>query len=531
VLVLTVPYVGIGTWRGVGRYFLYAAHAARFHNLNATIRCPNSPTSHLVGGGNTPSTFHDEPEPMSHPARTAVLLLLTAACAPARHDVSVVTSATLAITGVSVIPMDRDTVLTDQTVLVDGDRIVAMGASREVTVPAAAARVDGTGRYLMPGLTDMHVHLSADTGASGVRLRRLMGLLVANGVTTARSMLGHPSHLTLREAILADEVVGPTLVLAGPQITGPNAQGYFAQFSAATPAAAGERVRDHRATGYDFLKVTFGMTPEVYEALAAEAVREGMPLAGHVTSDIGLERAIGAGQQIEHLDGYLEASVASNAPVRRIGSQGIPGEILEHVDTAAMRRAAEATARAGIYNTPTLNLFEVAFFSDAPTEELLRQPDARFFTAAGREAMAAQREQFAGVRPDERMRRAAHEFRRAMVRALRDAGAPLMVGSDTPQQFMMFGFATRREIASLVDAGLTQFEALEAATAAPARYLDAAGDFGVVRVGGRADLILLDRNPREDVGALGAIRGVVLRGRWIDSAALTALADAAEVQE
>ena len=458
---------------------------------------------------------------------TALVTVLAASSACARSTPdgtgSVSSGVTLAIRDVTVIPMDRERAIPGQTVLIAGERIVRIGPSGDTPVPPGTRIVDGAGQYLIPGLADMHIHLSPDTGASAARNRRRLGLLVANGVTTARSMLGHPSHFALRDSVRARRAVGPALVLASPQMTGPNASGYFAQFSVRTAEEARQRVREHRQAGYDALKVTFGWTPETYQAIVDEARVLGFPVTGHVPSGIPLEQALRAGQQIEHLDAYLEASVPADAPVRTIESQGGPGPVVRHVRADLADRAAAATVRAGIYNTPTLALFRLAFTDSLDEAALRALPGAEYFPPAAADGMLAQRRQFFADGPPPDERRALRDFRDDLVRRLVRAGAPIMVGSDAPQQMLMVGFGTHRELAALVEAGLTPYQALAAATRTPAEYLGRAGRSGVVAAGATADLVLLERNPLSDIRASSGIRGVVVRGAWLDRGALDAL--------
>ena len=463
---------------------------------------------------------------LTRAALAGALVASLGACAPRQADPSGGGTAaviTLAIRDVTIIPMDRERAIPRQTVLIAGDRIVRIGPSSDIPVPPGTRIVDGAGQYLMPGFADMHVHLSPDTGASAARNRRRLGLLVANGVTTARSMLGHPSHFALRDSVRGRRVVGPTLVLASPQMTGPNASGYFAQFSVRTAEEARQRVREHRQAGYDALKVTFGWTPETYQAVVDEARALGFPVTGHVPSGIPLEQALRAGQQIEHLDAYLEASVPPDAPVTKIESQGGPGPIVRHVRADLADRAAAATVRAGVYNTPTLALFRLAFTDSLDDAGLRALPGAEYFTPAAAEGMLAQRRQFGADGPPADERRALREFRDDLVRRLVRAGAPIMVGSDAPQQMLMVGFGTHRELAALVEAGLTPYQALAAATRTPAEYLGQAGRSGVVAAGAIADLVLLGRSPLTDIAATHHIVGVATRGAWLDRRALDTL--------
>lgn len=181
---------------------------------------------------------------------------------------------------VNVLPMDRDTVLRDQTVLVRGTRIVAVGPAASVEIPEGARRIDGTGRYLMPGLAEMHGHVPGGN-APAQYVEDVMWLYVANGVTTVRGMLGDPAQLDLRTRINRGELVGPTLYLAGPPFSGN---------SVTSPAQAVEMVRRQKAEGWDLLKVLPGLSREVYDAMARTAHEVGIRFAGHVPepSDSGM---------------------------------------------------------------------------------------------------------------------------------------------------------------------------------------------------------------------------------------------------
>ena len=436
---------------------------------------------------------------------------------------------TLAIVGVNVVPMDTEVVLSDQTVIIRGDRIISVSARGRTEVPADARVIDGRGRFLMPGLQDMHVHVGPYQGPEQGRTPDYLRLLVAKGVTTARSMVGHDTHVALRDAVSRGEVIGPRLFVAAPQITGPNASPAFLPMAVHTVAEARARVQAARAAGFDLVKITFGLTPELFEAIAETTREEGIPLSGHVTGAIGLERAMRARQQIEHLDPYLDASARADAPVRAMVSQGAPGAVVLHTDTTIMRSLARRSAAEGIVNTPTLNLFQVAFIGTTPPDSLRQLPDAQYWPEASIDAMTQGRTNFlSNIQIPDAERRAYADFRNLTTRMLVEEGAMVMMGSDSPQQFMMLGFAAHREIRALEAAGLSRYQALRASTVVPAQYLGIADDVGTVRTGMIADLVLLGANPLADLDAFDRIEGVVLRGEFLDETALAELLEVAK---
>uniref|UniRef100_UPI000A8458BE amidohydrolase family protein n=1 Tax=Rhodothermus marinus TaxID=29549 RepID=UPI000A8458BE len=235
---------------------------------------------------------------------------------------------------VNVLPMDRDTVLRDQTVLVRGTRIVAVGPAASVEIPEGARRIDGTGRYLMPGLAEMHGHVPGGN-APAQYVEDVMWLYVANGVTTVRGMLGDPAQLDLRTRINRGELVGPTLYLAGPPFSGN---------SVTSPAQAVEMVRRQKAEGWDLLKVLPGLSREVYDAMARTAHEVGIRFAGHVPEAVGLRHALEMGQEtFDHLDGFIAYLDAFD----------------KSIDEARLQEIVRLTREAQAWVVPTMALWEV----------------------------------------------------------------------------------------------------------------------------------------------------------------------------
>ena len=213
----------------------------------------------------------------------------------------------IAIVHVHVIPMDEERVLRDHTVIVRGDRIVAVDPSASSRVPAGARVIDGRGKWLVPGFVDMHAHLLSDDRIDERHAPAELAVMVANGVTTARIPIGRPGHLDLREAIEDGRLLGPTLWVAGPQLAGRSFGAIFHGHVVTNAVEAEAAVRAIAAAGYDFVKLTFLISREVFDAVVATADEVGLRVIGHVGPDVGLERALAARMQIEHLDEYLEA--------------------------------------------------------------------------------------------------------------------------------------------------------------------------------------------------------------------------------
>lgn len=398
----------------------------------------------------------------------------------------------IAFVNVTVVPMDRERTIANQTVVVRDGRIAEVGPSDKVKAPKGAVVVDGKGKYLMPGLAEMHGHLphpSQGPEAEALFLR----LFVANGVTTVRGMFGFPNHPALRDRVARGEVFGPTLYVACPALSGNSAK---------TPEDGRRLVKEYKAAGFDLLKIHEGLSLETYDAIAAAAREANIPIAGHIPDAVGLEHAIATRQSsIEHLDGYLEA--------------------LE--DDAGMPKLAARTREAGVWNTPTMALFATIFGSES-ADTLRQRPEMRFVPKAMVDQWAAQRTaQAASIAQmgDEAAKIAAGRMK--MLKALADGGAKLLLGSDAPQVFSVPGFSLHREMRVMADAGLTPYQILESGTRNPAVYVGAEKEFGTVEVGRRADLLLVDANPLADVANVARRSGVMVRGRWYPEAELRAM--------
>jgi len=421
----------------------------------------------------------------------------------------------IAFVNVNVVPFDRERVLPAHTVVVVNGRIAQIAPTDKTKVPAGALEIDGRGKYLMPGLADMHVHLSAGPGQPDDLTSQQLQLFLANGVTTIRNMIGKPEHLLLRERVAKGELLGPTIYTAGPPLLGNNVP---------TREAAEQAVVDQKKAGYDLLKVHEGLSPETYAAIAAAAKRVGIPFAGHATATVGLRRALDAQQtSIEHLDGYLQALVPDDSPVKPTPSQVVLGPVLEHIDESKIPALAAATRKARVWNDPTLTLFKLVV-SEAKPEDLLKWPEMQYIPAKMREGFAKQKQSTLGNPAPAGDRQRYIELRNKMLVALHAAGAKLLIGPDSPQFFLVPGFATHRELQSFVEAGLSPYQAIEAATRNPAEYfaefMKKPRDFGMVEVGLRADLILLEANPLESVANLSKRAGVMVHGRWLPESEL-----------
>lgn len=434
--------------------------------------------------------------------------LCTLACPtdPPRPDPS---QAVTAFVDVTVIPMDRERRLPGQTVVVRGDRIVALGPVARVEVPDGATRVEGKGKFLIPGLAEMHAHIPGGQ-ASDSAVERTLFLYVAGGLTTIRGMLGHPRHLELRARAASGELLSPTIYAAGPSLNGN---------SLPDPAAARRAATEQKEAGYDLLKIHPGVSREAFDTLVTVARAVGIPYAGHVPTEVGVARAIEARYaSIEHLDGYVEAMVREGAPVGADESAFFGLNLGEHLDESKLPALVAATRKAGVWNVPTQVLLENLVLAGS-SAELARRPEMRYVTPETRAQWAEVKEsmlQETGSTPESARRTIA--MRRKLIKALHAAGAGLLLGSDAPQIYNVPGFSTHRELESLVAAGLTPYQALETGTRNIAKYFGTERETGTVEQGKRADLILLEADPLADIRNTTKRAGVMVRGRWLPQA-------------
>ena len=407
-----------------------------------------------------------------------------------------------AFVDVNVLTMNEIGFLEHRTVVVRDGVISALGPTSSTTVPDGARVIDGSDKFLVPGLADMHVHISNEDEFL---------LFLANGVTTVRDMWDSAEHLTWRAAIERGDILGPTIYTSGPIVDG-NPPWIEGSAVVETAEDAEREVAEEKAAGYDFVKVYDLLSKDAYLAIVAAAKKHGMPVVGHVPDAVGLSGVLASGQvSIEHLRGYGAALAADPEKVTH-GS-----EDWAMADTSKMRGLAEATREAGVWNCPTLVVGQKwvqpeeqrIFFEDplmrfiAPHVHDEWNPDSSYLSFFPAEKLAAVE--------------GSHTERLLMTRALHEAGARLLLGTDCGNPFVLAGFSVHEELANLVAAGLTPYEALLTGTRNAAGFVDASGMFGAVAVGARADLVLTDANPLDDIGVLADPSGVMVRGVWLDS--------------
>ena len=447
----------------------------------------------------------------------AVLCLAPIACGRGEGAHEAATTSTVAFVDVNVVPMDSKRILEAQTVIVRDGWIAAIGPTAEIEIPQGADQVPAQDAYLTPGLHDMHAHVDRDSDVL---------LFLANGVTTVRNMAGGPDHLERRERIERGELLGPTMYTAGPIIDGPVElwPGNKApplppeDFEVVeTRLEATEVVRAQSAAGYDFIKVYDNLPAEAYEGVVAAAAEVDLPVAGHVPFGVRLTGVLASGlASIEHLRGYIYELIAEDASHSLGWDKRSRFLAWNHLDPDRIGGVVQATAAAGVWNVPTLTRYQKNMM---PTEAHLKRymsPEASYLPPSVVQRVIKSRSEDAsryGAFSEEDFAAgvAVFEAKKSLVRALHEAGARILVGSDD----WFAGFATHQELQNLVAAGLTPYEALAAGTREAAIFLGRDHESGTVEIGKRADLVLVRENPLDDVENAKDLSGVMVRGRWL----------------
>ncbi|MCP4363484.1 MAG: amidohydrolase family protein [Chloroflexi bacterium] len=449
------------------------------------------------------------------------------------------TDDTTAFVNVNLIPMDSEQMLANQTVIVQGDRIIEIGPVDAITVPSEAQVIDGKGAYLLPGLVDMHTHLSENQDA--------LILYLANGVTTIRNFNAEPHILTWRDQVAAGELLGPTIrpgkSLGGVPPAFTNTVHWFNRaagpFFSLNGIAIGvitneadgrQAVLEAKADGYEFIKANFFLNREAFDSIVATAAAEELPVLGHVSADVGVEHAIRSGMEIQH--NFSLAAYVAKDHTRNPGPNPFDRFDLSETDETLPQLAALMTENEVNY-TPTMVIDVVSSDLLEDPQALLQHPMYQYAPPSSIQEWRNQTSrpdvvdiiETAGGIPERAFRDEVWTYYQRQVKTLHDAGVPILAGTDASAFGVVWGFSLQQELEFLVEAGLTPYEALEAATRVPAEVFGNPEEWGTVEVGKRADLLLLQANPLEEISNTQQIAGVMVRGQWLSQAELQGMMD------
>ncbi|MCA8829787.1 amidohydrolase family protein [Hymenobacter pini] len=395
----------------------------------------------------------------------------------------------LVITNTNVVPLNQNTVLRRQTVLIKQGRIQQIGDAGKIRIPQGAVVVKGDNKYLLPGLIDMHAHLPGPEGTPHT-LDTYFRLNLASGVTGLRSMRGDTSHLRWRDSLRRTAAHAPHLYLGSPVFTRDKAYS----------ARKGQRLLTrYKASGYDFIKYLGGMSAPQYDSLLTDAHRLGLKVAGHAPKS-GLRGAIAAGMtSVEHIEPFIEAY---------------------QQDSVQFRALARQMAAQGIYTCPDLYWYKVTWLQYS-SEQLQQLPGLNYIDPKLREewqtSQAARIQQLTSqnalIAAHAQIKVLLQTYQRAF-RIMHEEGVKFLI-SPGDGNFVVPGFGMAEELTLLVKQGLSPYEALQAATVNAATWLGEQDQRGTVVPGKAGDLVLLDANPLTDISNVRKVNGVVLNGRWI----------------
>lgn len=399
--------------------------------------------------------------------------------------------ASVAFVGVGVITVDRKQVLEGQTVVVRGERIAEVGPASEIKVPEGSLRVDGKGKYLTPGLVDMHAHLNSP---------KELPLYLANGVTTVYNLNGHPAHLRWREEIKRGAMTGPNIYTCGPTIRVLN-----------KAEDARRIVEEQHGAGYDSVKIYNWVTKDAYEVLVAEARRRGLLVVGHIAREPGFEGTLRAGQAVAHAEEFVYTFFDNKVD-----------------DDSRLTEAARRTRDAGVPVIATLVAFDHIIRQAENLPALLAAPEMKYLAPWVRDEWGPGKnlyqKRFANPESIDYLKKSL-ALQKKLLAALHRDGGKVLTGTDAMNMGVVPGFSLHEELRNLVAIGFTPLEAIQAATRHPAEFLSPAGEFGTVAAGKRADLVLVDANPLDDIATMSDPAGVMVRGRWLPRAELRRMLD------
>jgi hypothetical protein len=409
---------------------------------------------------------------------------------------------------VNVVPMNIERFIPDQTVVVSGNTITAVGATGDVAIPRGATIIDGAGKFLLPGLADMHVHLEtvAFGDALGLQLEEeipfefVLRPYLRHGVTTIRVMSGAPDLLEVRDRVHSGALVGPNMLVASPMIDGdpPILPPPLTRVVTSTEEAR-EAVREYSDHGYDLIKVRTGLSRSVYDAIIDEAQALRMFVDGHVPRGDGMsaEHALSSQHGIAHLEEFVYATGDMNR--------------------GTAKRFAEAAAAQGLFVTTTVGLYPNIIAQLADLDSLLDQPEVSslyplvidaFWRPPGNPYLSA-------TNLDQAWLQMALEFQRMLVTEFSEAGVILLAGTDALNPALIPGSSLWDELTELVNSGLSPFEALRTATVNPSVYLDRRPGGNMIAPDRRANLILLGKNPLVSIDHLSTLEGTMINGQWL----------------
>ena len=412
---------------------------------------------------------------------------------------------TISIENVNIIPMTEEIVLTNQRVLISDGKIFSIESSTEPLPYKVNLTIDGSNKYLIPGLAEMHYHYRSNNIESDLKL------LIANGITTVRNMaeFNGQDHIDIKQRISTGELLGPNYFTTGPYLTSKDLQ---------TIEDVESVVNKHKKRGYDFLKLADNLPISTYIKLIEECQKQDLKIVGHSQRNLPLELSLRM-NSIEHIEEFLYLTEKNS------------NKRLYDYNNKELDQLAIKLKNSGIYIGTTMTVFDFInnclddkTFAAFQEDELLK-----YLASDQRDAWLSEKNDYRKLREKEfNGLKAPVLFKdyfswiKKFAKILFDNDVAMLAGSDT-YGMVIVGFSLSKEFGFLQDAGVKPYEILLSSTVKPARYLGIYGTQGTISVGKNADLVLLNKNPLEDIRNVRSIEGVILKGKWIDQKNISAM--------
>lgn len=395
-------------------------------------------------------------------------------------------------------------------VVVDSTKIQHILESDSSLDLGGATVIDGTGRYLIPGLAEMHAHVPS-LPWDNPKMEETLFLYLSNGVTTIRGMLGHPHHLELRERIKSQDALGPRLYTSSPSISGNTIP---------DPETAREKVRAYKEDGYDFLKIHPGLKLDVFDELVKTADEVGIQFAGHVSTMVGIRHALESNYAtIDHVDAYLEGLVPEEENVDPNANGFFGFYFTDLADLSMIPELVKMSRDNEVWVVPTQSLFD-RWLSPKDPDLIAQEEEMKYMSPETiQNWIQSKKNLISDPQYDSAKFARFNNIRFQLIKALHEDGQGLLLGSDAPQVFNVPGFSIHHELRGMINAGLSPLEAIQTGTVNPGIFHQE--KFGEVKEGFDADLILLENNPLENIDNLKNPLGVMARGQWLDREMIT----------
>jgi len=440
-----------------------------------------------------------------------IFLLIIISCTKEKTD-------TISIENVNLIPMNEEVVLKQQRVVIKDGKIIRIERNSKKSDYNSKLVIDGTGKYLIPGLSEMHYHLRSNKRG----IEKDLKLMIANGITTARNMgeYSRQDHISIRNKIRSGELMGPNYYTTGP---------YLQTQDLPDIETVIKIVKEHKEKGYDYLKIGDGYTlpKDIYLKILEEAEKQGVVVIGHAQHSLPLEYSLRM-KSIEHVEEFVYTLHKEGVMVE----EGVMIPAVLNYETSFLNKAAEQIKKSGIYVAPTIVVIDyITQYIDDEKFELLKKDETAihlnirdsisYLTEDNEYRMNFKGKEINGMK-FEALFEEYLKWMKVFTKVLSDHEVPLLTGSDT-FGMVIVGYSLHQEFVHLQEIGLSPFQVLKASTVTAAKYLDAFDLEGTISEGKNANLVLLNKNPLEDIKNTTTIEGVMLKGEWLDRARLDAM--------